>query len=167
MILMETIQRRELETCRILREKEEYERILRAKLTSDEYKLLMSSRSFTTEIHLEQPMLTSRSNDGENEIDSPVPVPLFELSSIYKTMPLAGGELEEKKSCGEDLSPHQLLKRNRGASVSLNIRREQLFPSTPHPISNSHLTAKSRHKSNHATNGRIVALLGGSRISSS
>jgi hypothetical protein len=166
--LAEEIQRRELATCRLLREKEEIERVLRGKLSSSEYQAIVGSRGPSAP---REEMSTSSERAG---VPTPV-VPPFDLSSIYRAQrstPLsdsAGGQsskplamsLEEQEH--EVATPHPLAKRNRGASVSVNTSRKQLFPDTPHVIPAG---GKGRHKPSPAPvaagipNGRISALLG-------
>jgi hypothetical protein len=141
--LCEEIQRGELASCRVSREKGELERILRGKVSSAEYEAVVGP---PRGLHSEE------SERGQSE------PPAFSLSSIYsqRPRPVHAGETEEKRSttAGEDLStPHTLTKRNRGASVSVNASRRQLFPDTPQ--------TSSRHRSGTAfSNGRIVSLLG-------
>jgi hypothetical protein len=153
--LSEEVQRGELESCRVFREKGELERVLRGKLSSAEYEAVVG------------PLRGPSSDVWEMTLSGRVSEepPPFSLSSIYSQRlpprPLQGGETEEKRSTAavEDLltTPHPLIKRNRGASVSVNTSRRQLFPDTPQTCS-----SKARHRSNGTgmSNGRIVSLLG-------
>lgn len=155
--LVEEIQRRELATCRLMREKEEIQRVLRGKLSCSEYQTIIGSRGPT----ISREQLVHPSSEQE---ESPFEVPTFDLSSIYraqKLTPLVCDSIEMSPE-EHEVTPHLQAKRNRGASVSVNTSRKQLFPDTPHIISTG---GKGRQKPSSTSaagisNGRIIALLG-------
>jgi hypothetical protein len=146
----------------MLREKEEIERVLRGKLSSSEYQAVVGSRG--PSLREESPSAAPSESRRPRE-ETPMSVPPFDLSSIYRTQPQPLSLEEEMEAA--TATPHLPPKRNRGASVSVNTSRKQLFPDTPHAIP----AGKGRHRPSPypasvapavvgSSNGRIFALLG-------